>query len=162
MAGDMRGISAIDRFEMQYIPVTESGCWLWTGYPEKDGYGYICVDGKRPKAHRFSYETFIGKIPEGMSVLHKCDISCCVNPSHLFIGTHKDNMRDQKNKGRTLLGEKGSNVKLKEEDVLKIISAARSGEPQSKIAKRFGISQASVSLIHTGKNWPHIQRKSLN
>ncbi len=158
----MIGITAIDRFEMQYIPVTESGCWLWTGSPEKDGYGRMRVNGKRPKAHRYSYETFVGEIPKGMSVLHKCDVSCCVNPNHLFVGTHEDNMKDQKNKGRTLYGEKGTNVKLKEADVYNILSAIKNGEPQLKIANRFGISQASVSLIKTGKNWPHIHRTLQN
>lgn len=81
------------------IPVPESGCWLWTGGLSK-GYGNI-MDGTRCRlAHRVSYELFVGEIPKGKQVLHRCDVPCCINPRHLFLGTRSDNMRDCFQKGR--------------------------------------------------------------
>lgn len=89
-----------ERIELKSIPIPESGCWIWTEYCNNHGYGRFRVDGKKTLAHRASYEAFIGPIPEGMLVCHKCDTPACVNPSHLFLGTDKDNVRDCINKGR--------------------------------------------------------------
>lgn len=99
------------RIERMSIPVTETGCWLWTGQTlgKQKRYPKIMVGGRKGKyiaAHRVSYAAFVGPIPEGMSVLHKCDIPLCVNPSHLFLGNQADNMRDMKIKGRSTKGRK--------------------------------------------------------
>lgn len=77
-----------------------STCWLWQGAPTSGGYGRFWFDGVRKLAHRAAYEIFKGDIPEDMCVCHKCDNPLCVNPKHLFLGTHSDNMRDMGNKGR--------------------------------------------------------------
>ena len=78
-----------------------SSCWLWTGYKEKDGYGRFRVGrGKRMRAHRFSWLYLRGDIPENKIICHKCDNPICVNPDHLFVGTHKENTTDMFNKGR--------------------------------------------------------------
>lgn len=86
------------------IPVTESGCWLWVGSVDGDGYGFISpyINGERIRlrAHRASYEVFVGEIPDGMFVCHKCDVPGCVNPDHLFAGSALDNTRDMIQKGR--------------------------------------------------------------
>ena len=73
---------------------------VWTGTRFASGYGRITQNGKRARAHRVAFELFVGPIPSGMHVLHRCDNPPCVNPSHLFIGTHLDNMRDMEAKGR--------------------------------------------------------------
>jgi hypothetical protein len=86
--------------------VDRSGdCWIWTSSIRgKSGYGAFKVDGKVLNAHRFSYELFVGPIPEGDLICHTCDNRRCVNPSHLFVGTYKDNHSDGVNKGRIING----------------------------------------------------------
>lgn len=72
-------------------------CWLWIGYLNLKGYGLFFSEGKNIKAHRFSYEFFVGPIEPGKMVLHKreCNERSCVNPNHLYMGTHNDNVRDR-------------------------------------------------------------------
>ncbi len=88
----------------KYIPVTETGCWLWLGAVDKDGYGVIqgSVNKKvwRDKAHRKSFEHHNGVIPRGKHVLHKCDVPGCINPAHLYLGDPKQNGLDKKSRGR--------------------------------------------------------------
>lgn len=88
-----------ERFESKYTK-DPSGCWLWQAYKDSDGYGQLQVEGRSVGAHRVSWELTNGPIPEGIFVCHTCDVCSCVNPDHLFIGTHTDNMRDKVKKGR--------------------------------------------------------------
>jgi hypothetical protein len=90
-----------DRFEQQFIPEPNSGCWLWIGAIDGRGYGAI-KDSSRVmrRASRVSWELHRGSIPEKMCILHKCDVPLCVNPDHLFLGTNADNTRDMYRKGR--------------------------------------------------------------
>lgn len=78
------------------IPVTECGCWIWMRGATGDGYGSF----RGMRAHRYSWQMQYGEIPPDMDVLHRCDVPLCVNPDHLFLGTHTDNMRDKIAKGR--------------------------------------------------------------
>ena len=90
-------------------------CWLWQGSKYKDGYGVMgTVDGTLERTHRVAYKIFVDSIPEGMCVLHACDVPSCCNPSHLFIGTQKDNMIDMVTKGRAVdnSGEENGSSKL--------------------------------------------------
>lgn len=89
-----------ERFDEKYVPVTESGCWLWTGSSNRYGHLRVPSAAKAFRAHRVSYELHKGSIPKGMNVLHRCDVTLCVNPDHLFIGTQTDNMRDMIAKSR--------------------------------------------------------------
>lgn len=96
----------MEAFEHKYIPEPNSGCWLWHGSCCRDGYGNF-YDGKRViGAHRFSWQAHKGVIPGGLHILHKCDTPSCVNPDHLFLGTHTDNMRDMTAKGHNRMKEK--------------------------------------------------------
>ena len=93
-------VSVLDRFKGKVIPEPNSGCWLWLGSTDGRGYGKMRVGDKLKRAHRIGYELFVGPIPQGMDACHTCDVTSCVNPDHLFLGTAADNMRDCVAKGR--------------------------------------------------------------
>jgi hypothetical protein len=137
-------------------PVPMSGCRIWLGTTTKQGYGTLA--GKY--AHRLSFERRFGKVTSGLHVLHRCDVPCCINQDHLFLGTQQDNNEDKINKGRAKGGSlKGAHhpmVKLSAEDVLSIRRAYSDGETQTAIAKRFGVLQNYVSAIVARKYWKHI------
>ena len=93
--------------ERFWSKVDKSGdCWIWTAYKRPDGYGQFGFEGTQHKAHRVSWVLANGTIPEGLHVLHRCDVRECVNPEHLFLGTNTDNMRDMIEKGRQSKGLK--------------------------------------------------------
>lgn len=86
-------------------PIT--GCWTWIGGFGSEGYGRVSIGRYRTGAHRHSYILFVDAIPKGLMVLHSCDVRSCVNPDHLFLGTHKDNASDMARKGRGLKSRRG-------------------------------------------------------
>jgi hypothetical protein len=126
-------------------------CWQWTA-AKITGYGVIKVGGKNKAAHRLMYEMKVGRIPDGKLVLHKCDNHSCVRPSHLFVGTHLDNMTDMEIKGRSvrLQGEQSGSAKLTLAQARKIYHAHGT---QESIGIKFGVSQSAVSLIKSKKRW---------
>jgi hypothetical protein len=132
--------------------VKKVGCWSWNGAKKsKLPYGNLTFRGKELTAHRVSYELHIGKIPKGMSVLHRCDNAECSNPDHLFLGTYLDNKRDQIAKGRAIV------EKLNVEKVREIKKMLRDGILHGIISKRYGISMTTVWCIQTGRTWKDIE-----
>lgn len=135
----------MERFWDKTEPEPNSGCWLWTGALKPEGYGTFNFQKKWYRAHRLAWELEIGPIPDGLCVLHKCDVPSCVNPDHLFLGTKADNTADMCRKGRHV-----GNRKLTWEQVAEIRA---SSEPQQSLADRFGVSQPAVSAVRTGRSW---------
>lgn len=91
----------VERFLSKVTYEPNSGCWLWVGGWQRAGYGHMHYNGEIV-AHRVSAHLFKGGIPSGLHVLHRCDVRECVNPDHLFFGTHSDNMKDCARKGRAI------------------------------------------------------------
>ena len=142
-------------------------CWIWTGANglsigqkrNRGNYGLIRMQNKVYYAHRLSWEIHHGEIPPKMQVLHHCDNPQCVRPSHLWLGTNLDNIKDKTAKGRarSTRGEKCHWAKLKENQVMEIRSLHDSGKyTHAKLASMYGVSTPTITLIILRKNWKHI------
>jgi hypothetical protein len=132
-------------------------CWWWRGAKKPSGYGNFYMDGKYLSAHRASWMLHRGPIPDGMNVLHRCDIPSCVNPDHLFLGSHKENFKDMMRKGRARGAPLGSEftpmAKLTRVSVSEIRALRKSGAKLREIAGKYGVSLATISLVCSGKTW---------
>ena len=131
-----------------------AGCWLWTASTDSTGYGQFWVDGKVLKAHRVSYKLFSGEIPDGLLVRHTCHNPLCVNPAHLIVGTHQDNMDDKVRAGRQARqkGEAHGSAKLTDSAVREIRDLTGRFR-QYKLAEMYGVSQQHISDILNNKKW---------
>jgi hypothetical protein len=151
---------AIARFFDQVSPEPNSGCWLWLGAETANGYGQFTVMNRATAAHRFSYEHHNGPIPPGMLVCHRCDVRCCVNPEHLFLGTFLDNNRDCAAKGRssgfTLHGEAAPSRVLSAAQVLEIVKRRRAGEKGRVLAHAYGVNANTITAIMKGRAWVRV------
>ena len=162
-----------DRF---WSKVDKSGdCWIWTGaiFQHKqvaNKYGMFALNRRPYRAHRYSYETQIGPIPDGLYVCHTCDNPICVKPPHLFLGTAQDNVDDMLAKGRSNTGKipgkggysgklpprvsKGENsvhAKLTQFQVDEIRSlAAMGGVSQRDLARKFNVGRSTIRHILDG------------
>jgi len=139
----------VERF---WSKVDKSGgpdaCWNWTAYKGRKGYGRIGWGGPGlPKlSHRVAYEIAFGEFPEEQQVLHRCDNPSCVNPSHLFLGTNRDNVNDRQRKGRNnpQRGERNGNHKLTDMQVDEIRQRYSNGETRFELAKVFGVHHTQI------------------
>lgn len=141
-----------ERFWSKVDKTGKNGCWIWTAsLVGENGYGFFRIskgEGCMP-AHRYSYTLSNGVIPKGMLVCHTCDNPQCVNPNHLFLGTHKDNALDREAKGR---GQKTTS-KLTEKEATIIKSSNLS---QSELSKQYRVSRRTIASIQYGETWKHI------
>jgi hypothetical protein len=97
----MSDMPSITEFERRTMPITESGCWIWMSTIGRNGYGSLIRNQKNiGYAHRLSWLLYRGPIPDGLNVLHRCDVPICVNPDHLSLGTQAENIRDMLRKDR--------------------------------------------------------------
>ena len=146
---------------------SSSRCWEWTGTKTEFGYGHFNLwrNGKtiNLKSHRVSWFLSFGAIPQGKFICHKCDNPACVNPNHLFVGTHKENMADMAKKGRNrsaiprVHGAKHPLHKLTAEQVREIKQRYSSGGiSQGQLASEYGVTRARIQLVVSGKGWKYL------
>lgn len=152
----------MDRFWSK-IKKTDT-CWLWTGGSSRGGYGvFVLRKPDRAYAHRFSWYLENGDIPDGLLVLHRCDIPSCVRPDHLFLGTQQDNMDDMIAKGRQMdyrarvprnqNGSKNNMAKLTDDQVFQIRLRREAGEGPVALAREYGVTYGNIWKIVTGRGW---------
>jgi hypothetical protein len=139
------------RFESKFTKGAPEECWLWETSISTNGYGRFSIGKTNVAAHRFSYLAYYGELPKGMSVCHKCDNRKCVNPTHLFLGTQADNMKDMSSKGRANNG--GEQTKLNFDQVVEIREKVFSGLKQKEVAAEYDIHPTNVSKIMNNVSW---------
>lgn len=147
------------------------GCWEWTG-TKTQGYGTMTINRRKERVPRVVYTLTYGPIPAGLFVCHHCDNRACVRPSHLFLGTHADNLRDMREKGRSQRGERhglrlhpeavvrgeaSPNAKLTEVTVRAIRARyAYRVVPMSQLAREYGVSISVISAVVRRERWRHV------
>jgi len=131
-----------------------NGCLEWQGFCHR-GYGRTRIGGGSRRAHRAAWELFVGPIPEGSNVLHRCDNPPCVDHQHLFLGTQIANIEDRVEKGRSkgAAGERHGRARLTDDEVQALRSST---ETNSEAAMRLGISYHTVWDIRRGRSWRHL------
>ena len=140
--------SLLERIERWIDKSNIEGCWEWVAGKSKQGYGRLTFKHNYIYAHRAMWECANGEIPEGLDVLHSCANPSCVNPNHLFLGTHQDNMKDRNSKARF------GTAKLSVEDVKEIRRLFRVGEKTvAQLSERFDINKKAVYNIVNQRSW---------
>lgn len=154
---------------------TSSGCLLWLASKTRGGYGQMCLgEGNQFRAHRLAYWLANGDFAWDFEVCHKCDSPACVNPDHLFLATHEENMRDMCKKSRLVSpagdrhglrknpckarhGSRHYCARITESQVREIRQLAASGILHSELARQFGISHSNIAACVTRKTWKHVR-----
>ena len=158
-------MNALDRLKRSISKNPETGCWDWIG-PTKDrppnNYGRFFISKARKgyvAAHRLVFSLKYGAIPDGLFACHKCDNPLCVNPDHIFLGTHLDNLKDMREKGRSTIGKprpynrghRNGNCPLTESQVRSIRAMSHYGIKNCSISRIIGCGQSTVGRIVRGE-----------
>ena len=156
-APDEMNLSTKARFWLKVDRLGADVCWPWLGAKmckKPYQHGKFRIGKRLVGAHRASWELHHGLIGAGLHVLHRCDNGLCVNPSHLFLGTHQDNMKDRDLKGRQARGRQVATCRL---DEVAVDAIRRSGLSQRKLAQLFGVTQQNICLILQRKTWKDVE-----
>jgi hypothetical protein len=157
----LRGANVINteknRFYKNIKIPNENGCMEWSKKTDRNGYVRFHTTDGPSLIHRYSYELHVGKIPDGICVLHRCDNRKCVAPDHLFLGTKSDNGIDRDQKNRQAKGETQGHSKLTTENVILIKHELKNGISAAKIARSFNVTRQAIGLIKRNINWRHIK-----
>lgn len=136
--------------------ITETGCLIWMRGDNAQGYGRVCFDGRQYHAHRIAWSLINGPIEIGKYILHHCDTPACINPRHLFIGTHADNSRDMVKKGRGA-GTKGvshNKAVLTDSQILEI----RGSDVKNVVlCKKYNVHHSTIARVRRGDTWSHVR-----
>jgi hypothetical protein len=147
--------------------ISVGNCWLWKGALSSNGYGsyWLGPRGKRKwyTAHKASWILHKGPVTGGLNVLHRCDNRACVNPSHLFLGTQSENIKDMVSKKRgnyenRARGTLNKASKLKDSDIPKILEEYTLGENKSALSRKYGVTRRAIHLIIENLTWKHVTR----
>jgi hypothetical protein len=134
----------------------DNGCWIWIKGKHKAGYGSVNKKLGGGYAHRAMYESAIGPIPKDMYVLHHCDNRACVNPEHLFLGTHLDNIRDMHSKNRqrggSMPNEKNPFCKFSDEEIRAIRASKNTGIRFTQLMRLYEISETHLLRVLKGES----------
>jgi hypothetical protein len=152
-----------------HVTKIPEGCWIWTGRSrDNHGYGQFVHQGQHWKAHRLSWTFTNGPIEKGLCVCHRCDTPECVRPDHLFLGTHRENMSDMRDKGRWTnhykgqwgayapRGERHWSTKLTEADIVTIRQRYAAGESLTTLSQAYKMTRTNASHIVRRKTWTHV------
>ena len=164
-----------DVYDRIMSKIDKSGdCWVWTGGTGNSGYGRMRINKKLYSPHRLMWEIYNKKlILNNMEICHKCDNRLCINPEHLFMGTHRDNMKDCSKKRRVhgILDEFGKSIdngyrfkignipigrKLAKEDIINILNYLKNGYTQREIGEMYNVSHTTILDIKRGKCYVNI------
>lgn len=160
-------IPAIYRVLEKIQTIPESGCWIYMGALNEAGYGIAGLGSRGSgveRTHRISYSHFIGEIPEGMFVCHKCDVRSCCNPAHLFLGTNHDNVKDMIAKKRNSKPPENKHIKgtvhvlhkLNDQAVREIRELRGSGKTLAFLSNAFGVCDSVIYKICARRSWRHV------
>lgn len=133
-----------------------NGCWVWTASRKPNGYAQFYSRGRMHRAHRLAWTLMGRELPaKGLELAHRCHNRICVNPEHIYVATHLENIQDGVRAARHAHGERMSTAKLTEANVLEIRSL-RGKELSKSIAARFGVQASHISNIWTRRLWKHL------
>lgn len=158
------GTPTLDRL-LARVKKSPSGCWLYLGCIKARGYGSIGINGNTMHASRAMLIETTGINPPDKQACHTCDTPACINPTHLWWGTHAENMADMAKKGRAkgsfghspLFGESNHAAKLTVDDVAMIRAKYSSGKyTQKQLAEMFGVRHGTISKIIHRQRWAHV------
>lgn len=147
-----------EKFEERVFYASPCGCHYWTGWVSTHGYGSLQDNNTHVYAHRLSYQLYVGEIPKGLFVCHSCDNRLCVNPNHLWLGTHEDNQRDKISKGRNKIPiEIMWDRRFSDVEATVIKEAHDNGFTSKSIREYFKAPKSTVSNIIFGRTYLHLE-----